>query len=302
MNRLCPHEGPTCLWQPTLSPSIASGGRKTPEPMGRNKSGGTIKQRALQSRGQPSQFESASVARKRHNVIGDRIYGTKARSTLQARARSDQIRRETLLIEHQQKNRTNAFVDGRFGEEDEGMPEEDKLIHRFQRERQRQLKASKRSGYSLEDDTNGGGGGDSGNLGKPITLTHGGVALDMENLSDGDFGDSEDEMPKSMRRKDDRGFEGADFIKGAHFGNVDEDDNERKLTQKELLEQTIAKYKMQKFERQEVRRLRRAVSLSQPRRFRLHLLDALPCRLLRSRLTPSLFLSSPPPCPCGNHL
>ena len=96
--------------------------------MGRKSSGGgTIKQRALASRGKPSQFESASISKKRHNVIGDRSHGGKARSTMQARARSDQIRRETLLIEHQQKGRTNGFVDGRFGEEDEGMPEEDKV-------------------------------------------------------------------------------------------------------------------------------------------------------------------------------
>ena len=31
---------------------------------------GSIKQRALATRGQPSAFESAAIARKRHNVIG----------------------------------------------------------------------------------------------------------------------------------------------------------------------------------------------------------------------------------------
>ena len=130
------------------------------------------------------------------------------------------------------------------------MPEEDKLIHRFQRERQRQLKAAKKSGFSLEDGDSGGG-----SLGAPTELTHGGVALDIDNLSDGDFGDSEDDMPKHQRRKDDRGFEGADFVKRAHFGNdSDGEDGERKLSQKELLEETIAKYKQQKFERQDARR------------------------------------------------
>ena len=68
------------------------------------------------------------------------------------------------MIEHQQKGRTNAFVDNRFGEDGEGMPEEDKLVHRFQRERQRQLKASKASRYSLGEgaDAFGSGGGFEG--------------------------------------------------------------------------------------------------------------------------------------------
>ena len=97
-----------------------------------------------------------------------------------------------------------------------------------------------------------GGDADGQALGAPTQLTHGGLALDMDNLSDGDFGDSEDEMPKHQRRKDDRGFEGADFVKRSHFGNDDDEGDGRQLSQKELLEETIAKYKMQKFERQEV--------------------------------------------------
>ena len=206
--------------------------------MGRSTGTGTLKQQLKSAQGRPSAFESAPIARKRHNVVGDRDRG-KGRSQMQARARSDQIRRETLLVEHQQRGRTNVFQDGRFGE-DEDMPLEDKLVHRFQRERQQQLRASK---FSLDESSAGGG------LGVPTQLTHGGRDLgDMDQLSDADLGDSDDERNGHARD----GFDGADFVKRAHFGGGTVDD-ERPLNSKELLEETIAKYKLAKYERQEER-------------------------------------------------
>ena len=114
--------------------------------MGKHK--GSVKQRALSSRGQPSAFEQASVSRKKHTVIGARDKGSKGRSAMQARARGEQMRRETLLVEHQKKGRTNAFIDGRFVRMARNA-EEDKLVHRFQRERQRQIKKSR---YALADE------------------------------------------------------------------------------------------------------------------------------------------------------
>ena len=209
------------------------------------KSAGGYKQLLKLQKGKASAFESAPIARKRHNVVGDRERGGKLRSTLQARSRSDQIRRETLLVEHQQKDRTNAFIDGRFGEDDQDMPHEDRLVHRFQRERQRQLRKSK---YSLEDDGDGDGGG---HLGSMSQLTHGGRALgDMEELSDADLGDSDNDDG----RRGGGGFGDSDFVKGAHFGGGEEEEGgERPRSAKELLEETIAKYKLAKYERQEER-------------------------------------------------
>ena len=198
------------------------------------RSRGTVRERLQQAKSQPSAFDSAPIARKRHNVIGDRNLSGKARSQLQARSRSDQIRRETLLVEHQQKGRTNAFYDGRFGEEDENMPLEDKLVHRFQRERQRQLRESK---FSLDEVASG------GSLGAPSALTHGGRALgDLDNMSD--VGDSDDE-----RGQGGGGFQDADFVKRAHFGGGDDEEGPRSA--KEVLEETIARYKQAKLERQE---------------------------------------------------
>ena len=196
--------------------------------MGKHK--GSVKQRALSSRGQPSAFEQASVSRKKHTVIGARDKGSKGRSAMQARARGEQMRRETLLVEHQQRDRTNSFLDGRFGEYDDDMPEEDKRVHRFQRERQRQLRTSK---YSLDDGPSG------GSLGAPTELTHGGRALgDMEEFSDADLGLSDEE--------DGRGGAGAfgdrDYVKASHFGGGEPrgDRDERPLTAKEVADKSQA--------------------------------------------------------------
>ena len=87
-------------------------------------------------------------------------------------------------------------------------------------------------------------------------LTHGGRAIgDMEEFSDADLGDSDDEGGGRGGRQRNGGFEGADFVRGAHFGGNDDEngdgDGERKLSAKELLEQTIAKYKLAKLDRQE---------------------------------------------------
>ena len=190
-----------------------------------------VKDALKQAKERPSAFETATVGRKRHPVLGHRQVG-KTRTVLQSRARSDQIRRETLLIEHQQQGRTNAFVDGRFGEEDESMPIEDKLVQRFQRERTRQLRESR---FSLAD--------------KPaaMELTHGGLALgDMEDLSDAGDYDSDNE-----RGGDD--FNSKDVVQSTHFGGGVLQGDERRKTAAELLEETIAKYKLKKYERQEAK-------------------------------------------------
>ena len=45
-------------------------------------------------------------------------------------------RKVSLLQEYKQRGNKNVFVDRRFGEQDEGLGEEEKAIMRFQRERQ----------------------------------------------------------------------------------------------------------------------------------------------------------------------
>lgn len=58
-------------------------------------------------------------------------------------------RKQTLLVELQQKNRAGGIVDRRFGEADPSLTAEERMLERFTRERQR---ASKASVFNLEDE------------------------------------------------------------------------------------------------------------------------------------------------------
>lgn len=203
-----------------------------------------LKEQLRNAKNQANKFEAAPATRKRHVVVGNKQRG-KPRSQLQAN--SDAHRKDTLLVEYQQRHKTSTFVDGRFGEDDAGMPSEDKAVARFQRERQRQLKQSR---YGLDEAGGASGGHDGQSLGAATQLTHGGRSLgDMEDMSDIEA-DSDDERggggPRNRREED-------DFVRKAHFGGGELGEGERRLTQKELLEETIAKYKLQKYERQEVK-------------------------------------------------
>jgi nucleolar protein 14 len=69
---------------------------------------------------------------KKYPVLG-RVRGEKAQPKSLAKARSDALvkRKETIGVEARQEGRSNAFIDRRFGES-EDIPEEDKILMRFQ--------------------------------------------------------------------------------------------------------------------------------------------------------------------------
>lgn len=48
-------------------------------------------------------------------------------------------RNKTLLVEYKQLRKANAFIDRRFGEEDESLTAEEKAIARFQKQRMKDL-------------------------------------------------------------------------------------------------------------------------------------------------------------------
>ena len=179
-------------------------------------------------------FELAPAVRRHHKVVGER--DKKGLSAVQGRARSEQIRRESLAVEHSQQGRTNSFVDGRFGENDESMPLEDKLIRRFQRERQRQIRGSK---FSLMDD------GETGMQ----ELTHAGRSLgEMDALADVDFRASDDD-------DDNGGFGDADFVNSANFGgggvNAGTGGASAADERRSKLEEAIARNKLNTLEKRE---------------------------------------------------
>eukprot|EP00961_Rhodomonas_salina_P100842 1357007-Rhodomonas_salina.1 len=94
-------------------------------------------------------FERKPVSKK-HAVLG-RVKGAKAEAKSVTKARSEAVaaRRKTLLVEAKQDGRANKFVDRRFGE-DEDVPEEDKILMRFQRERMAKMK--KGSVFNIDEE------------------------------------------------------------------------------------------------------------------------------------------------------
>lgn len=196
------------------------------------------KEAARRRAGKPSAFASTQIKSIKHVLLGQRKRGY-ARSTLQVRSRGREIRRATLLVEHQQQGRTNVFIDSRFGEGDDSLPHEDAQIARFQCERQRQACTSKFALAKEEVTTNS------------WELTHGGRALG--EMEDGELADEADlgvDEPHEEAERLSGGFGSSHFIKAVHFGGGELAEK----TAKEALNEAIARHKLARLDRKELRR------------------------------------------------
>ncbi|KAH7172354.1 Nop14-like family-domain-containing protein [Fusarium sp. MPI-SDFR-AT-0072] len=153
----------------------------------------------------------------------------------QAKAASEERRRQTLLVEMQRRNKVGGILDRRFGENDPTMAPEDKMLERFAREKQRSHK--KNSMFDLEDDDASEG------------LTHMGKSLsfdDMDDFKEDDLDedyDSDGSVREQQRLKRIRAL-------AAQGSDGEDDEPERKKTKKEVMEEVIAKSKHYKYERQ----------------------------------------------------
>ncbi|KAG9354144.1 hypothetical protein JZ751_012268 [Albula glossodonta] len=153
-----------------------------------------------------------------------------------SRSKAIQKRKDTLLKEYKQKDKSNKFIDRRFGEYDTKMAPEDKILKRFALERQRVH--DKKDIYNLNEEEE---------------LTHYGQSLaEIEKLNDAVDSDSESE---------EKGLLSAELT-ASHFGggggllrkkgtgeNGDEGGQKPKSRQ-ELIEELIIKSKQEKRERQ----------------------------------------------------
>ncbi|KAL3306494.1 Nop14-like family protein [Colletotrichum asianum] len=154
-----------------------------------------------------------------------------------AKSIGEQRRRETLLVEMQKRNKVGGILDRRFGENDPAMAEEEKMIERFAREKQRSHK--KTSLFDLEE-------------AEPLTeLTHMGQSI---NLDDSALADDFDEDDLNGFESDDSDML-AKRMKRARAGELGDEDAgddqpERKKSKKEVMEEVIAKSKAYKYERQ----------------------------------------------------
>ncbi|XP_028318554.1 nucleolar protein 14 isoform X2 [Gouania willdenowi] len=175
------------------------------------------------------------INRKKFEVLGQKIKHDVGLPGV-SRSKAIKKRKDTLLKEYKQKNKSNKFIDRRFGEYDTKMAPEDKILQRFAMERQR--------GHDKKDVYN---------LNEEEELTHYGQSLaEMEKFTDA--GNSDDET-------EEKGLLSAELT-ASHFGggggllrkkgpgDQEEEGGQRTKSRQELIEELIQKSKQEKRERQ----------------------------------------------------
>ncbi|XP_072309280.1 nucleolar protein 14 [Eucyclogobius newberryi] len=176
------------------------------------------------------------INRKKFDVLGRK---SKHDIGLPGVSRSKAItkRKETLLKEYKQKNKSSKFIDRRLGEYDSKMAPEDKILQRFAMERQRSH--DKKDIYNLNEEEE---------------LTHYGQSLaEIEKFNEAVGSDDETE---------ERGLLSAELT-ASHFGGgggllrkkssgeqQTDEGGRRAKSRQELIEELIQKSKQEKRERQ----------------------------------------------------
>ncbi|XP_018308877.1 nucleolar protein 14 homolog [Mycetomoellerius zeteki] len=147
-----------------------------------------------------------------------------------SRAKAINRRKQSLLQEYTLQNKNNVFIDKRIGEKNYAMSIEDKATARFAKER---IKAHKKESiFNLNDEV----------------LTHRGQTLEEiekfdDPRSDDEFSDNENVSGKLDKN----------FVQ-THFGGGILSKTDTTLSRKDLIDQLIAESKIQKAERQKIRK------------------------------------------------
>ena len=178
-----------------------------------------------------SAFETVSHRRK-VDILGRKVKGERG-NVLKARTAAIEKRRRTLLREHEEASKANAFVDRRFGEHDGGLSLEEKSIGRLAKARLRQFKKSQAFTLNDEDEDDG----DDGFK----TLTHLGQPLSERDLTarptaadDDDDDNLDGEMTRAFH------FGGGDFeptLKRGDGEHGDVDAPERRKSKKDVMKE-----------------------------------------------------------------
>ncbi|KAH7329331.1 nucleolar protein 14 [Stachybotrys elegans] len=157
----------------------------------------------------------------------------------ESKAASEEMRRQTLLVEMQRRNKVGGILDKRFGEDDPTMTPEDRMLERFAKEKQRSHKNS--SMFDLEEDD------------EPMEgLTHGGKSLTFE---DEELVDDFQEDDLEAEYDSDGSVRERQRLKRMHamtHGDASDDHEQpdRKKSKKEVMDELIAKSKLHRYERQ----------------------------------------------------
>jgi len=172
-----------------------------------------------------SSFETRSNKRSKHAVFGRRI-GGQSRNVLEQRDKAMKNRERTLLVEHRNQFKANKFVDRRLGENRDDLDDEDKMLLRLQRQREREFK---RNRYKLSDEPG-------------EELTHYG-----QTLGEDDF-----DMKREGMMTDDEsdGDLDAEIVEEMNFGGGNDNKNtKRAKTRREIFREIVQKSKLRKIER-----------------------------------------------------
>ncbi|KAF4439708.1 hypothetical protein F53441_12519 [Fusarium austroafricanum] len=153
----------------------------------------------------------------------------------QAKAASEERRRQTLLVEMQRRNKVGGILDRRFGENDPTIAPEEKMLERFAREKQRSHK--KNSMFDLEDDEPSEG------------LTHMGKSISFGDIDDFKEDDLEEDYDSDGSVRERQRLKRIRAL-AAEGSDGEDGEPERKKTKKEVMEEVIAKSKHYKYERQ----------------------------------------------------
>lgn len=197
-------------------------------------------------------FDAVGNRKSKFTVLNKRAKG-QVRNVGKARQMAVERRKKTLLVEYNASKKDNVFKDRRFGEDDPSLSLEEKMLLRFQKERQKRARKSGAGRFNLEHDDED---DDDDNYGG-LTLTHKGKALG--GAGEDDYQDK-DGLASSDEEDGGHGLN-KEIVKELHFGGSGPGDRKRpspadeeghygpgaaKKTRAELMEEIIAKSKMHK--------------------------------------------------------
>lgn len=201
--------------------------------MGKLKSNSSaIEQRRRKKLKAPSIVQSnpfeVRVNKEKYSILGRKLKHDKGLPGL-SRSKAIKKRKKTLLQEYKQGNKSSLFIDKRFGEYNNDLSLEEKMLQRFTLEKQKHHES--RGLYNLDDEED---------------LTHYGQSLgDLDNFDDADLKLTDDE-------------EEEEIIDDTHFGGFLERSDRpygekagEPKSKKEIMEEVVAKSKLKKMERQQ---------------------------------------------------
>ncbi|KAH0568532.1 nucleolar protein 14 homolog [Cotesia glomerata] len=187
------------------------------------------KMKDIQNKKKINPFE-VHINRDKHKVLGKKLKSDRGLPGV-ARSKAINKRKHTLLIEFQQKDKTNLTIDSRIGERDRGMSQEDKAMARFTAEK---LKLQKKNIFNLNDDE---------------VLTHRGQTLEEIEKFEDPRSDDDDDDDDGRNTK---GYLNKKFVNEAHFGGGMLSRSGESISRSDLISQLVNESKKRKAEKQRI--------------------------------------------------